>query len=308
MGERIRILYIEDDEIDRMAILRMVRAEGLPYDMVTAGSVAAALSLLEKNSYAIAILDYMLPDGTGLDLLQRIRGIPVVFVTGSGDASVAVQAMKGGAYDYLIKDPERTYLKLLPATIEKVMHTFQLEEEHKKDIEQLAIMNVELGRLYEETKELSLRDPLTGLANRRLMNIDLERSIALASRTGGHLSVLMMDIDYFKKYNDTHGHQAGDRLLSEIGKVVSEEVRGGDLIARYGGEEFFVLLPDTNLNGACSAAEKIRKAVAESLGVTISIGAASYNREQKMEELIGKADAALYQAKQKGRNKVEAEL
>lgn len=306
----IRILYLEDDVIDRMAVLRMVRTEGLPYDMVTAGSIAEAQALLEKDGYDLAILDYMLPDGTGLDLLQRMRikEVPAVFVTGSGDASVAVQAMKGGAYDYLLKDPERTYLKLLPSTIDKALRAFQLEQEHKKDVEQMAVMNEELSRMYEEVKLLSLRDPLTGLANRRMMEIDLERSMALAKRGGSPLSVLMMDIDYFKKYNDTHGHQAGDRLLKEVGNVLTEEVRTGDLVARYGGEEFLVLLPDTEIEGAVNTAERIRTAVSESLGVTISIGAAAYQMEEKPEGLIERADKALYRAKEGGRNRVEVDL
>lgn len=304
----IRILYLEDDVIDRMAVLRMVRSEGLPYDMVTAGSLAEAQALLEKDSYDLAILDYMLPDGTGLDLLQRIKEVPVVFVTGSGDASVAVQAMKGGAYDYLIKDPERTYLKLLPSTIDKVLRAFNLEQEHEKDEEQIRILNAELSKMYEEAKEYSLHDPLTGLANRRMMEVDLERGLALAHRSGRPFSILMMDIDHFKKYNDTHGHPAGDRLLAASAKVLTEEVRGADLVARYGGEEFIVLLPDTDLDGALNTAEKIRKAVSESLGVTVSLGAATYRKEEKTEELINRADKALYRAKEGGRNRVETDL
>lgn len=295
----IRVLCVEDDEVDRMALERKVRGAGLPYDLEIAGSIGKALELLEKKSYDVVLLDYILPDGTGLELLKKIRDIPVIFITGSVDVKVAVQALKEGAYDYLMKDPDRSYLEVLPATVDKVIKMFLLELEHKKDEEQMAIMNSELSRMYEEVKSLSLHDPLTGLANRRMMEIDLERSIAEVNRYGINLSVLMMDIDYFKKYNDTHGHPAGDRLLSEIGKVLAEEVREVDLVARYGGEEFIVVLPDTGLNGALITAERIRRAVSEGLGVTVSIGAAEYHKEQKMEELIGRADAALYQAKEK---------
>ncbi|HKZ46127.1 MAG TPA: diguanylate cyclase [Thermodesulfobacteriota bacterium] len=302
----IRILHIEDNEVVQMALKRKVEADGLPYDIDVAPTLAEASELLGKKSYDIVLIDYMLPDGTGLDLLPKIKGVPAIFVTGSGDAKVAVKALKSGAYDYLIKDPG--YMELLPATIEKVMHTFYLEQEHKKNAEQLAAMNAELSRMYEETKALSLQDPLTGLANRRMMNIELERSIEGVKRSGSPLSILMMDIDYFKKYNDTHGHPAGDSLLAAIAKVLTEEVRGADLVARYGGEEFFVLLPDTDLNGACNAAERIRKAVSMSLGVTVSIGAAAYRKEEKMDELIYRADAALYRAKEGGRNRVEAGL
>lgn len=288
-----------------MAALRMIREEGLPYDMTTAKTLSEASAFLEKNRYDIVLLDYSLPDGTGLNLLQGIRETPVVFVTGSGDAGVAVQAMKGGAYDYLIKDPEMRYLKLLPSAIEKVTRIFLLEREHQKDSEQIRILNTELSRMYDEARALSLQDPLTGLANRRMLDIDLKKGIARVKRSGGYLSVLMIDIDYFKKYNDTHGHPAGDRLLAAIAKLLSGTVRETDLVARYGGEEFFVLLHDTDFDGAHNTSERILKLVPQKLGITVSIGVVSYKQEEKMEELINRVDAALYQAKQKGKNRVE---
>ncbi|MDD5434154.1 MAG: diguanylate cyclase [Nitrospira sp.] len=304
----IRILHIEDDEVVQMAVRRKVKSDGLPYDIDTAPTLAAASELLGKNSYDIALLDYMLHDGTGLDLLTKIKGVPVIFVTLNEDARVAVKALKAGAYDYLIKDAGNEYLELLPATIEKVLHTFQLELEHAKDEELIRILNEELSKMYEEARESSLHDPLTGLANRRMINTDLEKFIARVKRSGSHLSILMIDIDYFKKYNDTHGHPAGDRLLVAFAKIVTEEVRGGDLVSRYGGEEFLVILPDTDLNGALNMSERVRKTVSESLGITVSIGAAAYRNEKTMEELIQGADMAMYKAKKNGRDRVEAAL
>lgn len=288
-----------------MAFMKMVSAEGLSYVIETAGTITEALKLLEENSYDIVLIDYMLPDGTGIDLLHGISRIPVIFVTGSGDTAVAVRAMKEGAYDYLIKDADRVYLKLLRATIDKVMHTFMLEMEHEKDAQRLRMMNAELSRIYEEAKELSLHDPLTGLANRRLMDIVLERNIAMAKRGTNTLSVLMLDIDYFKKYNDTHGHQAGDRLLVSLGKVLTEEIRGADLVARYGGEEFLLLLPDTDMEGAFNLAERIRNMVFGSMGITVSLGAAVYRVSENVSELVERVDRALYRAKEDGRNRIE---
>ncbi len=165
---------------------------------------------------------------------------------------------------------------------------------------------IENAKLYEETKSLSLRDSLTGLANRRLMEIMLEKSFARAQRSGSPFSCIMLDIDYFKKYNDTHGHPAGDSLLNKISEILLNEVRAIDLVVRYGGEEFFILLPDARSYEAQQAAERIRRAVEAGTEVTISLGVSSYHREvQTKEYLIKQADEALYQAKKSGRNRVE---
>jgi len=168
---------------------------------------------------------------------------------------------------------------------------------------------VENARLHAETKELSLHDPLTGLANRRLMEVVFERSFAKAKRFGRQLSIIMADIDHFKKYNDTHGHSAGDRALCDVAKAISEYTRDVDFTARYGGEEFFILLPDTSPVGAREIAARLREKVEAVTEVTISLGITSYNyMVQKKEDLITMADEALYKAKQNGRNRIELHL
>ncbi len=126
--KNINILLVDDDKIDRMAVVRLVRANNLPYTMDTAGSLAEAREKLERNNYDLMMLDYMLGDGTGIELIPNARGIPVIFVTGSGDEHIAVNAMKMGAYDYLIKDPERNYLTILPQTVETVMARKKAED------------------------------------------------------------------------------------------------------------------------------------------------------------------------------------
>ncbi len=165
---------------------------------------------------------------------------------------------------------------------------------------------IENSMLYEETKLLSLRDPLTGLANRRLMHIIFEKNLAEARRFKKPFSVIMLDIDDFKIYNDTKGHAAGDKLLSELATLISNEIRKVDLAVRYGGEEFLLLLHETDAKGALMVAEKIRTAVAAKLEVTISLGVSTYQfGSEEKDEIINKADRALYQAKQKGKNRVE---
>lgn len=303
----LRILHLDDDEIVLMAVARMVRTKGLPYEIEMASSVKEAIRLLDERPYDIAMLDYMLPDGNGLEVLEKTREkcIPAIFITGSGEVSIAVKALQSGAYDYIVKDYANEFLEMVQSTIDKVMRMFLLEVEHKKVTEQLTIVNAELSKLYEETRTLALHDALTGLANRRLMETDLERDLARSKRSDEPLSALMIDIDHFKRYNDSHGHVAGDRLLQAVARTISEEIRATDLGARYGGEEFTVILPNTTIKNALGVAERIRSAVEMSTGVSVSIGAASLQPGMDALKLIEKADEALYRAKQNGRNRVE---
>jgi len=162
------------------------------------------------------------------------------------------------------------------------------------------------ARLYEETKSISLHDPLTGLANRRFLQIQLEKSFDAAKRYQEKFSVFMLDIDHFKQYNDTHGHPEGDRLLTKIAEVLLKELRKADYAFRYGGEEFLCMLPETGLATACEVAERLRMAVQAKTGVTISLGVAAFTDEMPDKDtLVRKADEALYRAKEKGRNRVE---
>lgn len=162
------------------------------------------------------------------------------------------------------------------------------------------------ARLYEQTKTSSLHDPLTGLANRRFLQIQLEKSFEGAKRYGEKLSVIMLDIDHFKRFNDTRGHLEGDRLLAKVAEVLVKELRNADYVFRYGGEEFLCMLPETDLPMAREVAERLRLAVETETEVTISLGIASLVETiPDRETLVRLADAALYQAKQNGRNRVE---
>lgn len=164
---------------------------------------------------------------------------------------------------------------------------------------------IENARLYEETKSLSMHDPLTGLANRRMMDVVLARKMAEATRYDKPLSMVMLDIDHFKKFNDTYGHDAGDRLLRDIAGIIRGTSRDADLAARYGGEEFLVILPETDAEGARTYAERLRRLVAEKTPVTISLGVSTFRKGIGQQELIKEADSALYRAKEKGRNRTE---
>jgi len=128
----IRILNVEDEEVDHAAIVRMVKAMGLPYDLERAASCRQAGEMLEKNRYDIVLIDYIMPDGTGMDILKKLKAAPSIFITGRGDEEVAVSAMKAGTSDYLVKDPDGDYLELLPSIIEKALNNFRSGEERAR--------------------------------------------------------------------------------------------------------------------------------------------------------------------------------
>lgn len=190
---------------------------------------------------------------------------------------------------------------------ERVQRLAQTASEHVS----LALANL---KLQESLRIQSIRDPLTGLFNRRYMESSLERELARAARHGHALSLLMCDLDHFKRFNDTHGHAAGDALLAEFGRLLKGQVRGEDIACRYGGEEFLLILPEAPAEAALRRAEAIRLAVHQlvvrhrdqALGqVTVSIGLASFpGQADSGPELMRLADLALYRAKQSGRDRV----
>lgn len=189
----------------------------------------------------------------------------------------------------------------LPADVEFEEYRVELLESMAAQMG-LAIDN---AMLYDETKKMACYDSLTGLANRRLVGINMQQAISQAKRYKKPFCVAMLDIDYFKKYNDAMGHDAGDRLLAMVADKISQGVREVDLAARYGGEEFLLIMFDSDLDGACLAVERIRQDIEAGLDVTISAGVVEYDKDISEKELIIKADEALYRAKEKGRNRVE---
>lgn len=175
----------------------------------------------------------------------------------------------------------------------------------------------ELQRDLENVRKEALTDGLTGLANRKAFDAEIKRVTAEANEAARTYSLLMVDIDHFKSFNDNFGHQIGDQVLRLVSRTLTDGVKGRDIAARYGGEEFAIILPDTPLNAAVTVGDSLRRAVAtkdvinratgEKLSrITMSVGAAEYNPGEDISELIARADAALYTAKHNGRNQVAA--
>ncbi len=178
------------------------------------------------------------------------------------------------------------------------------------DLTEFRLVEAALQEMNRKLDQAARSDPLTGLANRRAMMEWLEREAVRSQRNKRNFSVTLCDIDFFKKFNDTWGHDCGDFVLQEIAESLKNSLRAQDIVARWGGEEFLMLLPETTLNGAVVLAEKIRRTIEHSifpfqgmdLTVTMSFGVAEYERSRTIDECIKQADEALYKAKEKGRN------
>ncbi len=301
INQKLTILSLEDSD-DDFETLNVVLSDHKQISLSRSSSIEYALKVLKENHFDLILLDYLLPDGNGLDFLRRMEKegleIPAVVITGQGDEMIAKQVIQAGAYDYLPKNRigEESLLRVLTNTMEKA----RLKREIKNAQEKLAMM--------------SIRDELTGLYNRRYFNEVVEKEVSRAARYETDLVLCMIDLDYFKKINDTYGHLAGDMTLSEIAGMLKKCVRESDLCCRYGGEEFTVIMTNTDIKGAEKVSERFRKMVANRLfqynslkfHCTVSVGITAYQPELKQSstELMEAADNALYQAKAQGRNKV----
>jgi len=301
IDQKISILSIEDSD-DDFEMINAVLSDHEQISISRSSSIENALEILNQNHFDLILLDYLLSDGNGLDFLRKMEKegleIPAVVITGQGDEMIAKHVIQAGAYDYLPKNRigEESLLRVVTNTLEKA----RLKREIKNAQEKLAMM--------------SIRDELTKLYNRRYFNEVVEKEVSRAARYETDLVICMIDLDYFKKVNDTYGHLAGDMTLSEIAGMLKKCVRQSDLCCRYGGEEFTVIMTNTDIKGAEKVSERFRKMVAHRLfkynaskfHCTVSVGIAAYNPElqQSFTELVEAADNALYQAKTQGRNRV----
>ena len=292
MGKPVRILLIEDNPDHAELIESALKADFQVYWAKSGRSSLEYLKGLPPGAMPGLILaDYSLPDFDGLRVIESITkegfDVPLIMITGQGDEEIAVSAMKLGAYDYVVKTGN--YLTVLPVVIESAL------ERHKTAREK--------ARLEDELKRLSITDDLTGLFNLRYFYNRLEEETVRAKRYGNPLSLALLDLDYFKKYNDTHGHLEGDNALKKVAEVIVRNTRNRvDFGCRYGGDEFAVIMPGTDKGRAHITAERIKKAVRDMrLGdITVSTGVTEYDNHETVEEFIESADKMLYREKEKG--------
>ncbi len=308
----MKVLVVDDSKSIRAVVAQCISALG--HDILNAENGEQAVQCIKENDVDLMLVDIEMPGINGYEATQQIRAIdglewfPIIFLSSKQDDDSFANAILAGGDAYLSKPVNSLQLKLTITAMERI---YTVRQQLHKAQEELKVINKEL-------KEMALFDKLTGLANRRNFDESLEIQFRLAKRQKIPLSLIICDIDFFKKYNDTYGHQQGDDCLIEVAKGIALiPDRPTDKACRYGGEEFVVILPDTDLQGSLQVAENIRKAVMDkkiphtkssiSDFVTLSLGVVTYIGQFKsLEQVLKAADDALYRAKNKGRNRIES--
>ncbi len=324
----MKVMIVDDSKTTLDALQFILEHTGYK-DIVCANSGAEALELLDKSApeeekaaAEVILLDVDLPGMSGIETCRRIKAdkrfqdIPVLIITGNKELKTLESAFAAGACDFLGKPIEP--LELL-ARMRSALNLKKELDGCKSREKQLVEVSERLRHLNDELHRLAILDDLTGVANRRFFNMVFAQEWSRAAREVIPLSLIFIDIDFFKNYNDTYGHPQGDECLKKVAGALSGSVkRSTDQVARYGGEEFAVIVPHTALRGARTMAEGLRYKV-EELGlehagskihdrVTISLGVACVTPERGLapESLVRAADQAVYEAKRHGRNRVEA--
>jgi diguanylate cyclase (GGDEF)-like protein len=300
----MQVLVIDDSAVYRKLIGDHLQSWGFGVTLAETGEQAWRI-LEQPNAPKLILLDWVLPDLEGTELCQRIRKagatgsyIYVILLTGKQGRENMLDAMRAGADDYLVKPFDAPELKARLLVGERILN---LQEE--------------LVAARESMRDAATHDSLTGLLNRREIFNILEKELERSRREKKVLSIILADIDHFKKVNDTCGHLFGDSVLQEISRRLHSRLRVYDGVGRYGGEEFLLVLPSCDLEGAMARANELRDAIGSapvvvgnversitaSLGVAVSSGSGA----KELEQLLSRADAALYMAKENGRNRVE---
>jgi two-component system cell cycle response regulator len=300
--EQELMILIVDKSIQYFQQLRSVLPDNANLTLVHARSQTEGLQALQESEFNIILLDHLLDDGDSFSFLEAINqaaiNLPVVVITGKGDELLASQIIQAGAYDYLPKHCVNR--GSLSRSINNALEKSRLRHENELVIKKI--------------HEMATRDDLTSLHNRRYFMEILKREVARARRFGSELTLCMIDLDDFKRINDTFGHLVGDKVLADFAGILQDLIRDSDLACRYGGEEFVLILPNTSARVTREICQHICTQIADHqfehasirFSLTVSIGIATYleSTNQTPGELVALADQAMYESKRNGRNRL----
>ena len=292
------LILIVDDEPTNIELMVGILEDN--YELLVATDGESAIDLATKNKPDLILLDVMMPGLDGYEVCDRLKqsrdtaDIPVIFITGLGEDTAQIKGLAAGAVDYVSKP-------INPAIVVRRVAN-----------------HLELKRAHDRLSQLALLDGLTGLSNRRCFDQALELECQRLRRAAtGHLSLILIDIDHFKRFNDTYGHPAGDSCLKQVARAILSNIRrANDFAGRYGGEEFVCILPETPADGALALAEQIRGGIEDmalphagsttASIVTASLGVVTVEAGMELAPgiLVAAADTLLYGAKNQGRNRV----
>jgi len=303
------ILVVDDLPVNIQLIQNYLSAVG--YDTMAANNGEEALARIRERLPDLILLDVMMPRMDGFETCRHLKNnpatqyLPVIMVTALNELDDKIRGIEAGADDFISKPFNR--LELL-ARVKSLLRVKTLHDQLQLKIRQLEQMK-------EQLRALAVTDGLTGVYNYRYFRQYLTQELRRAERHRLHVSLAMLDIDFFKRFNDAHGHLAGDEVLRIVARLMKGHTRAIDVVARYGGEEFAIILPETNKAQARIVAEKVLRLVEnfpfpqnhgkEQTHLTVSVGVATYTEDAKTADtLIHCADQRLYHAKAEGRNRV----
>lgn len=306
--EEATILIVDDQPTNLKVLLSFLKNHQFQIRIAEDGE--RCLQVLNNYQPDIILLDVMMPGMDGFETCRQIKenkktaDIPVIFMTALDNIEDKIAGFEAGGVDYITKPFQQIEV------LTRINTHIRLR---KKELELVKALD-EVIKQQKLFKKLSITDDLTGLYNRRHLNNILRQEFQRSKRHGNDLSCLMLDLDHFKKVNDSFGHDFGDVVLKNFASILKEFIRSSDYAFRFGGEEFLLVLPETDIKGAIQVGEKIRLRMENTIitentlstSVKVSVGAASvrYNSPPDKDSLIAFADKALYKAKMNGRNQV----
>lgn len=313
-SEKPTVLIIDDDANIINLLSKRLEQEGFNVNSAKDGKMG--IDIASSDTPNIILLDLLMPEMSGKEVLKELKSnpntalIPVIILSAIADTENKIDGLSMGANDYIVK-PFRFQEVLARINTQLRISSMQkeLEQKHSDLLEKNKIL-----------AQLAITDPLTGLLNKGYLMKRLKSEVARSSRYSETISCMMVDVDFFKKINDSQGHLVGDTVLKHIARIIKDATRSTDIVTRYGGEEFFVICPNSTLDGVINLAERVRYNVENtpfivdqntSLSLTVSIGVKcavfdpAVDTEIASSTLIHDADLALYKAKSSGRNRVE---